>query len=84
MTGSYSYGGYTMTYTYNPAPDINFRHDKRANFIFVDGHASSERLTVSQKGDSGSFSVEDNLNKYFLGWFGESLTDAQTYFTLKK
>lgn len=84
MTGSYSYGGYTMTYTYNPAPDINFRHDKRANFIFVDGHASSERLTVSQKGDSGSFSVEDNLNKYFLGWFGKSLTDAQTYFTLKK
>ena len=84
MTGSYSYGGYTMTYTYNPAPDINFRHDKRANFIFVDGHASAERLTVSQKGDSGSFSAEDNLNKYFLGWFGKSLTDAQTYFTLKK
>ena len=80
MTGSY----YGYTYTFNPVPDINFRHDKRANFLFVDGHVSAERLTVSQKGDTGTFSVEENLNKYFMGWFGTSLDDAQTYFTLKK
>ena len=71
-----------FSYPYEPAPDIHFRHNKRANIGFVDGHARSERLTVSQSG--WSFSAAENLTNYFVGWFGTSLEDAQTYFTLKK
>jgi prepilin-type processing-associated H-X9-DG protein/prepilin-type N-terminal cleavage/methylation domain-containing protein len=70
-----------MGYPYASYPDMHFRHDKKVNVSFVDGHVAGEKLTVSQK---GYFSEKENLEKYFVGWFGKSLTDAQTYFTLKK
>ncbi len=70
-----------MGYPYSSYPDMHFRHDKKVNVSFVDGHVAGEKLTVSQK---GYFSEKENLEKYFVGWFGKSLTDAQTYFTLKK
>lgn len=68
-------------YPYDCYPDIHFRHTKRANVGFVDGHVQPERLTVSQQ---GAYSAAENLTIYHVGWFGTSLEDAQTYFTLKK
>ena len=68
-------------YPYDCWPDIHFRHHKQANIGFADGHVKPERLTVSQQ---GMFSTAENMTIYFVGWFGTSLEDAQTYFTLKK
>ena len=66
---------------WDPYPDMHFRHSKRANVGFSDGHVSPRQLTVSR---DGYFSEKEHLNIYFVGWFGTSLDDAQTYFTLKK
>lgn len=66
---------------YDPYPDMHFRHDKRANVSFVDGHIVAKQITVTR---AGYFSEEENLNQYFVGWFGTSLENAQTYFELKK
>ena len=68
-------------YPYDCYPDMHFRHSKRVNAGFVDGHVKSEQLTVSQ---NGYFTAAENLTIYFVGWFGTSLEEAQTYFTLKK
>ena len=68
-------------YPYDCYPDMHFRHNKKTNVAFIDGHISPERLTLSR---SSYFSEGENLNKYFIGWFGTSLDDAQSYFKLKK
>jgi prepilin-type processing-associated H-X9-DG protein/prepilin-type N-terminal cleavage/methylation domain-containing protein len=62
-------------------PDMHFRHNRKANVSFVDGHVKSEQLTCSR---SSYFSEADNLTKYFVGWFGQNLDDAQKYFEIKK
>jgi len=60
------------------SPDMHFRHNGTANVVFVDGHASSERLTVN-----GSHYQVDAV-KHHLGWFGKDKDDADRYFRLKK
>lgn len=42
-------------------PSIHFRHRKRANVVWCDGHVSAERMTIA-----GSGAMEDLL----IGWFG--------------
>ena len=68
-------------YPYRCYPDMHFRHNRKANVAFADGHVQSERLTVSQQ---GCYSAAENMTIYFVGWFGTSLEEAQTYFTIKK
>lgn len=65
----------------DPYPDMHFRHDKRANVSFLDGHVAAKQITVTR---AGYFSEKEQLNQYFVGWFGTSLENAQTYFELKK
>ena len=66
---------------YDCYPDMHFRHNRKANVGFTDGHVVPERLTLSK---SSYFSEGDNLTRYFVGWFGKSFDDAQSYFTIKK
>jgi len=47
-------------------PSIHFRHNKRANVIWCDGHISHEEMTVED-------SPEQTALK--LGWFGEANND---------
>ena len=68
-------------FPYDCYPDMNFRHNRFACVAFADGHTSMEKLTISR---AAYFSEHENMTKYFIGWFGKSLDDAQTYFTLKK
>jgi prepilin-type N-terminal cleavage/methylation domain-containing protein/prepilin-type processing-associated H-X9-DG protein len=44
-------------------PSIHFRHHKKANVVWCDGHVSSERMTVK---------VEKKFSDMNLGWFGEA------------
>ena len=60
---------------------MHFRHSKKANICFADGHVKAEQLTITR---SSFFSEADNLGKYFIGWFGKDFDDAQTWFTIKK
>ena len=73
--------GYYEGWSYSCYPDMHFRHNGRANVSFVDGHVRSEKLTCSR---SSYFSEAENLTKYFVGWFGKDLDDAQKYFEIKK
>ena len=68
-------------YPYDCYPDMHFRHNRKANVGFVDGHVKAEQLTITR---SSFFSEADNLTKYFIGWFGKDFDDAQTWFTIKK
>ena len=43
-------------------PSIHFRHGKKANVVWCDGHISSERMTVTYNSE---------YTKLKLGWFGE-------------
>ena len=47
-------------------PTIHFRHGKKANVVWCDGHISSERMTVND---------DKEYAKMQLGWFGESNND---------
>ena len=67
---------------YTSVPDMHFRHNRKVNAGFVDGHVRSERITCSQ--DSYYASESEYLTVHFVGWFGKDLADAQTYFTIKK
>lgn len=51
-------------------PAMHFRHNKRCNTIFVDGHAESSEWGFTQVGYSG-VSEEKLENEYFLGFIGE-------------
>ena len=68
-------------YPYDCYPDMHFRHNRKVNVSFVDGHVKAEQLTITR---SSFFSEADNLGKYFIGWFGKDFDDAQTWFTIKK
>lgn len=46
----------------SPNPSIHFRHNKKANVVWCDGHVSSEKMTLKSK--KGGFT------KLELGWFG--------------
>jgi len=71
----------TEWYEWNSYPDMHFRHNRTAAIGWLDGHVSSEQLTVSQ---SGYHSKDDYLNIHYMGWFGNNLDDAQEYFKLRK
>ena len=71
----------TEWYDWNSYPDMHFRHNRTAAIGWLDGHVSSEQLTVSQ---SGYHSEKDYLNIHYMGWFGNDLDDAQEYFKLRK
>ena len=61
---------------------MHFRHNRKTNAAFVDGHVRGENITCSQ--DSYFTNASEYLTVYFVGWFGKDLDDAQTFFTIKK
>ena len=62
-------------------PDMHFRHNRRTNAARLDGHVTTEQLTYTH---SGQFSKSENMNTYFLGWFGRDAEEAQEIFKLRK
>ena len=67
---------------YDSTPDMHFRHSRKTNAGFVDGHVRSEKITCSQ--NSYYANANEYLTIHFVGWFGKDLDDAQTFFTIKK
>ncbi|MBR7127987.1 MAG: DUF1559 domain-containing protein [Lentisphaeria bacterium] len=51
-------------------PSMHFRHNKRCNTLFADGHAESAEWGFTQSGYSG-VSTDELENEYFLGFIGE-------------
>ncbi|MEI6085719.1 MAG: prepilin-type N-terminal cleavage/methylation domain-containing protein [Verrucomicrobiota bacterium] len=45
----------------SPAPSLHFRHRRRANVVWCDGHAAAETITRSDNATSW---------KFLVGWFG--------------
>ena len=62
-------------------PDMHFRHNKNVVAARLDGHVATEQLIFSQQ---GQHSEKDNLNIYFVGWFGADADEAQELFKLRK
>lgn len=54
-----------------PDPSIHFRHAGSASIIWLDGHASSERLTFS----AASGLYEGSPLDWGVGWFGETTSN---------
>ncbi len=52
------------------SPSMHFRHNKRCNTLFADGHAESAEWGFTQAGYSG-LSTDELENEYFLGFIGE-------------
>lgn len=58
-------------------PSIHFRHARRANIAWADGHGSPERKVMSW---SSGFYTSDP-NRWDIGWFGE--TDDNSLFDME-
>jgi prepilin-type N-terminal cleavage/methylation domain-containing protein/prepilin-type processing-associated H-X9-DG protein len=53
-------------------PTVHFRHNDRANVVWCDGHASSEKMSFT----TPSNSYGGDNNKYKVGWFGPRVDNA--------
>lgn len=58
-----SFSGGTYYESGVPTPTIHFRHNKKTNVAWCDGHISSEKFAFSKLSSN-------KLNRYLIGWFG--------------
>lgn len=65
------------TYGTRPDPSIHFRHDKRANVVWCDGHVDRQRRTFTYR--SGFYLGDPE--RLDLGWFGQE--DDNSLFDLE-
>ena len=76
---------YSITAPYttygDSTPDMHFRHTRRCNVAWVDGHASAEAMTYTHSGYSG-IGIPALRDVHFLGWCGGDREEAQKLFLI--